>query len=479
MKVNKNYITISILFCLFLIFSAKGQNSDVSVVLGEKNITLTEQLTITAVVSNVGEGQNPDCKFPEIANFKKTGVSKTKNTSIVSGQKIITCKITQNYNPTQEGTFKLSNLKVMVNGSEIKLENSTVVVANTTDKPKTGDEGDEDFSDFVEGKKTDFIEIKEDVFLSLITDKKNPYVGEAFNVTFAFYVAESNGAEMKFDKNEIQIPEIIKKIKPESCWEENFGLIETKEQDLVINGKKYREYKFYQATLYPLSNQIVTFPSVTLNMLKFNVSKTGERKPVAVAYSTKTFAVQPKELPPHPLRQQMSVGVFSLKESVNQYKTNTGKAIEYHLEISGDGNSSTVKLPEIKSDSLFDFYPPEVKSSVIPQGRRVVGTQAFTFQIIPKQAGSFELGRYFYWVYFDSQRAKYDTLRSKIAINIVGETIESIEVPSTEGSIYDGIENVATVKEEIDYSTILRRQANVLIAIMLMGMVYAFWSKKK
>jgi hypothetical protein len=479
LKVNKKYITISILFCLFLIFSAKGQNSDVSVVFGEKNITLTEQLTITAVVSNVGEGQNPDCKFPEIANFKKTGVSKTKNTSIVSGQKIIICKITQNYNPTQEGTFKLNNLKVLVNGAEVKVETNTVVVTKTGESPKTGDEGDEDFSDFVEGKKTDFIEVKEDVFLSLTTDKKNPYVGEAFNVTFAFYVAESNGAEMKFDKNELQIPEIIKKIKPENCWEENFGLIETKEQDLVINGKKYHEYKFYQATLYPLNNQVVKFPSVTLNLLKFNISKTGERKPVSVSYSTKALAVQPRELPPHPLRQQMSVGVFLLKERVNQYKTNTGKAIEYHLEISGDGNVSTVKLPDVKSDSLFDFYPPEEKSSVVPQGRRVIGTKAFTFQIIPKQAGNFELGSYFYWVYFDPQRAKYDTLRSKIAINIVGETIESVEAPSTEGSIYDGIENVATVAKEINYSTMIRGQANVLIAIMLLGMIYAFWPKKK
>ena len=79
----------------------------------------------------------------------------------------------------------------------------------------------EDF--FGEGE-TEFVDIKEDAFLALTTNKDEVYVGEGFNTTLSFYVSQDNRAHLQFYELGRQLAEILKKIKPTNCWEENFSI---------------------------------------------------------------------------------------------------------------------------------------------------------------------------------------------------------------------------------------------------------------
>ncbi|MBC7750048.1 MAG: BatD family protein, partial [Methylotenera sp.] len=276
-----------------LSFAIKAQqNSDASLIIGEKNITLDDPFIITVVVKFVGDAQTPNCTFPDLPNFSKRGFSKSTARSFVNGQAVSTCTITQNYAAKKEGNLKVYNFKVNVDGTYLKSENFTVKVGkatnsntdkkdeNSQDSPtsKNSESQDkkEDFTDFIAGNDNlEFtnLNIKEDAFLSLSSSKLNPFVGQGFTITLAFYVADNNAAEIQFDHNEVQIPEITKKIKPENCWEESFGITETQQAQVTIKGKKYVRYKFYEATFYPLNNRPIFFPSVSFRLLKFTSEK--------------------------------------------------------------------------------------------------------------------------------------------------------------------------------------------------------------
>jgi BatD DUF11 like domain len=464
----------------------------VSLIIGEKNITLEDPFIVTVIVKFVGDVQTPDCTFPDLPNFTKRGFSKSTARSFVSGQPVSTCTITQNYAAKKEGNLKVSNFKVVVNGTDLKSEGFVVKVGkiispekklpSNEETPLFKDSPDnkEDFTDFIEGNtkpELNNLNTKEDAFLSLSSSKLNPYVGEGFTVTLAFYVADNNMAEIQFDHNEVQIPAIIKKIKPENCWEESFGLTETQQAQVIIKGKKYTQYRFYEATFYPLNNKPIVFPAVDFRLQKFITEKNGYKKSSFVSFSTRPFRIIARELPAHPLRNEVSVGQFSWKESLDKYKVNTGKSVSYRLQISGDGYN--IKLPQTKNDSIFDFFPPKIVSSADPKNGKIITTKSLTFQIIPKQAGNFALDKYFHWIYFNTNTEKYDTLKSKIILGVTGQTIQTADTPTAGRTVYDGLENEETSKEQNNFTKILKDEANILIVIMLVGMIYILLPNKK
>jgi BatD DUF11 like domain len=498
-KVKNYYINISIFFCFFLCFTTKAQqNNDVSLIIGEKNITLEDPFIVTVIVKFVGDAQTPETVFPDLPNFTKRGFSKSTARSFVSGQPVSTCTITQNYAAKKEGNLKVPNFKVTVNGTDLKSESFVVKVGkaastnpdkketNNTDNlnNKNPDNPDkkEDFTDFIEGNNTNpeiiNLNTKEDAFLSLSSSKSNPYVGEGFTITFALYVADNNAAELGFEANNgTQIAAIIKKIKPENCWEESFGLVEIQQNPVGIKGKKYMQYKIYQATFYALNNRPIIFPSVDFRLQKFVTEKNGQKKSSTVTFTTRPFRIVARELPAHPLKNEVSVGQFSWKESLDKYKVSTGKSVSYRLQISGDGYN--IKLPQIKNDSIFDFFPPKIVGSANPQNDKIITTKSLTFQIIPKRAGNFALDKYFQWIYFNTNTEKYDTLKSKVILGVTGQTIQTADTPTAERTVYDGLENEDSSKEQNNFTKILKDEANILIVIMLVGMIYIFLPNRK
>jgi len=107
----------------------------------------------------------------------------------------------------------------------------------------------------------------------LTIDKTEVYIGEGFTTTLAFYVSESNKADMRFYDLGKQITDIVKNINPANCWEENFSIDNITGEPITINNKGYTQYKIFQAAYYPLNDEDIEFNSVGLKMIKYQVAK--------------------------------------------------------------------------------------------------------------------------------------------------------------------------------------------------------------
>ena len=137
---------------------------------------------------------------------------------------------------------------------------------------------------------------KNKTFLLVSSSEYEPFVGQGFTLKLSLFVPENNVEELEFDRNDLQIPLLLKKLKPVNCWQENFDLQDAKVVSTVWQGIKYKEYRFFQSTFYSLDNQIIRIPSLNLRLMR--VSRKGsEVQKTPVNFKSIAFNIKPKSLP--------------------------------------------------------------------------------------------------------------------------------------------------------------------------------------
>lgn len=460
-------------------------SQSVQILLGPEEIGENQPWTITITVNN--ERLRSYDNFPDIAGLHKRGTSSSTQTSIVNGQMSSSQSIIMTYVPTKQGIINVPPFKMKVNdqlynvnGRRIKVGPPVQTQQNDPFRSFFDRDPAEDF--FSRGT-PEFVDIKEEAQLALTVSSNEVYVGEGFTATLSFLVADNNRAPMQFYDLGRQLADILKKIKPANCWEENFNIESIEGEPLTINNKNYTQYKIYQATFYPLNKQPVTFPSVGLEMIKFKVAKNPSffgqnRQEDYKTFYSKPRTVKVKELPPHPLRDQVAVGEYQLQEKIGANQLETGQSVVYDFNIFGEGNISAIEKPKAENNLSFDFYEPNVKQSINRDKGRVTGTKSFNYFMIPKEPGAFALKDYFKWVFFNPKTKKYDTLRSQQVVNVVGESQKNQSIESSDlGSFYDRADATDNQLRAMSETNLTKISLNILAFLFFAVALYLAFKK--
>lgn len=473
------FYSIKLLFTLFLAVGYfHGQTQVISIELGPDEIGENQAWTISLIVQN-GKLKNYD-NFPDIKGMQKRGTSTQSSTNIINGQISSSQSVVMTYLPTGQGTFTLPVFSMKVNGETIQSPGKTIKVGPPVQVQQRDpfrsffDRSD----DFFGARETEFIDVKEDAFLALTTSKDEVYVGEGFNTSLAFYVAEDNRAPLQFYELGKQLAEILKKLRPTNCWEENFNIENIEAERVRINNKDYSRYRIYQGTFYPFNTEPIVFPSASLKMIKYKVAKNPSffgqnRKEDFKEFFTKPKTIKVKELPAHPLRDVVAVGDYHLDERMRNTDLETGKSESYEFNIYGTGNISSIEKPTIPQDRNFEFYEPNVRQNIARDKNRVSGSKSFNYYLIPREPGTFKLGDYFQWVYFNTTKQKYDTLKSKLTVYVTGESKKNESIQATDpGNFYqkiDGADNSLHSVKDISWQKMF---FNAFLLVMLGASVY-------
>ncbi|MEK6476354.1 BatD family protein [Catalinimonas sp. 4WD22] len=477
------YVLILVVATLFAALQAEAQ--EVSVALGPNEIGVNEQFTITVKIQDDRLRRYDD--FPEIPGFEKAGISTSSSTNIVNGQVSSSQSVTQTYLPTREGTFKLSPFRMNVNDTQVSSSGTSITVGPASQNSRGNNPFDfnDPFDNFFErdNKSQEFVDVKDDAFLALSTDKDTVYLGEGFTTTLAFYVSEKNQAPLQFYDLGKQLTDILKKIRPSNAWEENFNIENINGKPVSIGGENYTQYKIYQATFYPLNRDAITFPEVGLQMIKYRVAKNpsffGRRR----QEDFKTFYSQPKKvfvkaLPSHPLMESVAVGDYRLEEEISDRELTTGNSFNYTFKIVGEGNISAIEKPDIRNGDNFDVYAPSIEQNISRRNNRVAGSKAFSYYAVPNEPGEYQLGNYFNWVFFNTSTERYDTLRSEIAIKVSGKSRKNDYISSQDvGTFYDAASRADNRLRSLDNDGWLQLLANMLILGMLVLTVVIVFKK--
>lgn len=481
------YITRTTLF-LNLLLSNLGawSQENIQIVLGPDEIGENQAWTITVTVNN--DRLKSYENFPEIEGFRKRGTSTQSQTSIVNGQMSSSQSIIMTYLPTRQGTFTIPAFKMKVNDQILSVSGKKVkvgpAVQNQQSDPFRSFFDRDPMDDFFSRGETEFVDIKEDALFALTTSKDEVYVGEGFTTTLSFLVADNNRAPMQFHDLGKQLADILKNLKPANCWEENFNIENIEGEHIEISGKGYTQYKIYQAAYYPLNALPVVFPSVGLEMIKFKVAKNPSffgqnRQEDFKTFYSKAKTIKVKELPPHPLKDAVAVGDYRLDEKIASTDLQTGQSVAYEFRVFGEGNISGVEKPTLRKDNIFDFYEPNIRQNISRERNRVAGTKSFNYFMIPKEPGTYALGDYFYWVFFNPNTKKYDTLKSNYVLNVSGESQKNQFIESTDlGSFYDRMDATDNTLRSSPTNDWVKVALNAFIVTLLAASGYLIFRKK-
>lgn len=478
---NVFHMPITKFSCLFLflfpisLLTATAQ--EVKIELGPDEVALNETFTIKITVSE--EKIRSYDPLPEIPGFQKQGVSQSSSMNIINGQMSSSNSLIQYYKPIRKGQFTLNGFSISVNGRNVSAAGKTISVVDARASAGGRSRAIDPFDDFFGGgrEEPEYVEVDDEAFFSLSLDKNEVYVGEGVNVTLAFFFSEDNQALFNFHDAGKQLEKIINQIKPANAWEENFNITSIQPDKVEINGKNWTRFKIYQATFFPFNSGVIDFPSVGWEMIKYRVARNPSFFGSNRLQDFKTFysqarQVNVKPLPPHPLRNEVSVGNYQLRESVSSDQVATGEGFTYTFGITGEGNISSIRAPRKRNAQKLNSFDPSERIQVNKNRGRITGMKEFGYFITLNEAEEVALSDHFEWIYFNPSLEKYDTLRPTLTVNVIGDSkINQAISTSRLGGIYDliDVEDNTLLNQKYKYYFSVAINLLLLGAVVLLG----------
>ena len=195
-------------------------------------------------------------------------------------------------------------------------------------------------------------------------------------------------------------------------------------------------------------------------------------------YHTQPKTVQVKELPPHPLKEKVAVGDYQLREKISSKEVETGSSFSYSFSVVGQGNISAITAPRLPETDSLTLYDPNVSQNVRKDNGTVIGVKQFDYYGIPNEAGTYQLGNYFQWIYFSPRLNNYDTLRSDIILTATGESQQDETIMSRDpGAFYTRMENESNSLMSLQQDSNLKLFVSVFILLLLAASAFIIFKK--
>ncbi len=476
---------LGLLFFLCFILAAPARAQQVSIELGKSPLPINQYYTVSVKLQN--QPLKEYTPFPDIEGFKKSTKYSSTKTIITGGKTTTILTITQNYAALQEGEYELEPFSMKVNGQTVESEGMALKVLPMTANSPQGINLPNliatQVPDPVAEAQPEFIDKEDNAFLTLYTNKKEVFVGEGLTVSLYFYLAEEDQPLLDFYDFTNQMAGILYQLKQPNAWEEAFEFTEIAPENVTINNVPYLRFKLYEAVLYPINKEPIRFPTLTLKMIKYKVAKnpnllTEDRQEGYKTFYAREKEVLVRELPPHPLREVVPVGDYQLQEKLSSNTVAVNKSFTYAFGVTGEGNLAAIMAPVPVPLPGLDFYPPDVSQDVTRRSGRVAGAKTFTYAVLPREPGKYNISDALQWIFFNPTTAQYDTLRPQLAVNVTGVPDANALVLSKDlGTFYNIIENEDATLVSLHLFDRVKQYTNIVLLVLVAISALVFLKK--
>jgi hypothetical protein len=197
-------------------------------------------------------------------------------------------------------------------------------------------------------------------------------------------------------------------------------------------------------------------------------------------YNSKPITVSISDLPPHPLKETVSVGQFRLNEKQGKTLVSTGQSINYAFSIYGAGNLNNVKFEPEKNNDKLEVYLENSLQNINRRNDYVTGTKTYNYFLVPKDKGEYDLKKQFFWVYFDPEKAQYDTLKSSYKFTARGESKSTASITGNKKQdIYKDAEGLSGRLSSFGEDNSFKFYSNIAVAgLFFIGILLIFIKRK-
>jgi len=310
----------------------------------------------------------------------------------------------------KEGKFTIEEAKATVGGKTYSSNIITIeVVKGSASAPPSSGGQQQQQQNRQESENVE--ENKEDIFVKILTDKKEAYQGEAITATIKIFsrinISDLQNAKFPsfngFTKEEIETPQITL-------------------QREIINGKVHLTGIIKKYVLIPQHSGEITIDPFELDVIyqqRVNAAPRsifddffGTYRDVKQTVKSEPFKIKIKPLPePKPAGFTGGVGNFNFSASIDKPKAKQNDGITLKIKISGNGNIKYTDLPKISFPSDFEVYDPKITTDVKASSNGLTGSKIFEYLIIPRHYGNYTIPS-FNFTYFDIASKQYKTYKS-------------------------------------------------------------------
>lgn len=247
-----------------------------------------------------------------------------------------------------------------------------------------------------------------DLFVQLILDKHQAYIGEQIMATVKIYTLK----KLSFADQNFAGPEF-----PGFFTEP----IETpplrRLENEAIDGEIYGTGVLRKVLIIPQKSGVLTIPSFNLDVAylreyrrRFFDVTIPETEEVPVNLKSKPVSITVKPLPANaPASFKGAVGKFAIQASVSSMQGKTGEPLTFKLTVTGKGNLKLVNEVLFNVPAGIEKYDPVINTRL---NNALSGTKTFEYLLIPGSSGDFVIPSAEF-TYFDTDANKYTTLKTQ------------------------------------------------------------------
>jgi len=394
----KKYIVILIVLITGLsLYAQKVSFTAVS----QKVVAVGEQFRLNYKLNNKGD----HFQGPKLDGFRilaGPSASNSSNISIVNGQmtKSVNTTFTYVLQAVKEGKYSIPAAIIRVSGKNYSSNTLKIEVVKASAKAKSNNSSGLSAND---------------LFIKLIPNKRNVYLGESISLTLKVYtrvdLADLQNADFPeykgFYKQDIKTPDNI------TLQREN------------VNGVIYNTALLDKVLLYPQkTGKLRIEPAKIDAIVRKKVKGRGRRnvfddffgggyQQFKLSIKSKSLTINVKALPKNkPSSFTGAVGVFSVSSEVDNTELEANDALTYKIKISGKGNIKLLKDPELEFPHDFDVWEPKVNNKITNTATGSKGSKTYEYVIQPRHPGEFTIPA-FEFSYFDLSTKKYKTIKTQ------------------------------------------------------------------
>lgn len=389
-------LTFLLLFCLCFTSKVYAQDIEFTASLNKTRVSLEERIVLSLEV--IGARNIDPPKLPPLDDFDVFSAGSSSRINIINGRYSATKNFSFVLVPLKEGEFTIGPAVLEYDGREYKTKPLNVIVqkASVSSSNKVLPPGPAAAGAAVNAAvKT---ELDKKVFVELVPDKKEVFLGEQLVLTFKFYRSQAKVANIQYVPPETKyfIEEELAKQRNyrKQLKERVYDVIELKTAlfpvrtgKLVISPAKIR-----CDLLIKQGRQKRRRPSVFEDF--FNDSFFDDpffssylRKPLEISSEPVEIQVKPHPVFNKPEDFKGAVGNFNLQVTAEPVTLKAGEPITLRMVVNGCGNIKSIAMPEVAELDTFKSYEPESKISSVPKGNKIYGQKVFEKVLVPKQAG--------------------------------------------------------------------------------------------
>lgn len=406
-----NRIIIILFVNIFALLTNEAQDIKFTATAVPKVLRVGEQFQLVYEINkDVSELQ-----IPELNDFQLLGGPSTSSSSsiqIINGKTTRSSKYTYTYylSAVKDGIYTIAPATAKIKKDTYK--SNAVKIEVIKGKSSTSQTTPSTASPAAKSSSNVDTHAGEDLFIRLLVDKKNAYIGEQIIAWIKIY---SKINITQIDPN-FKAPEFT------GFYQQPFEIppLRALERENV-NGEIYGTGILRKIVLYPQKSGEIIIQPFDIDVAYQKQVKRKSRsifddffgptvQNVPVKLKSKAVKLNIKSLPASmPSSFTGAVGNFRMSASINKTQVKTNDAVTLKVNISGKGNIKLIDEMEFEFPPALETFKPIVKTK---QDNVLEGSQSFEYTIIPRYAGDFKIGP-IEFTYFNPSTRSYKILKSQ------------------------------------------------------------------